>query len=112
MPGSGIVKPQLRRSTLTEDLEIPPEHTSRVPRSDGLHTRFFGGEPAGDMRGRVAATQAVRELMVGKDPPEKTVAEALDGLRDAGDVRRVHTDADNAHVRYSTMAVDGCVRRR
>ena len=92
---SAIVKPQLRRATVADDLDATPQHVLRVARAEGLHGRFLGREPGGKMDGRLAAAVAVGDLALGEHAVEKTIAVGFDRLRDAEDIRGIHADADD-----------------
>ena len=68
MPCRGIVKLQLRRPPVSDNLEIFPQDAERVASADRLHAGFLGGKPTRQMRRRIPAAHAVLELAWRKYP--------------------------------------------
>ena len=77
-PPGAAVKLQLRRTAVADDLDVAPQHATRVAGAERLHRRFLGGEASGKMDGRLAPPLAVRDFAVGEDPMQEPVAVALD----------------------------------
>ena len=89
------VELQLRWASLAHNLDPAPEHLLGVSGAKRLHGGFLRGKPAGKVNGGHAAAGAVGNFAFGEHAREKPVAIPRDDVRDAGDVRRVESEADD-----------------
>jgi hypothetical protein len=88
--GGAAVKLQLRRTSVPDDLDIAPEHATREPRAERLHSRLFRGKARRKTALRYAVAPAVGHLTVGEHAVHEPIAIACDGVgntRDVGDVQ-------------------------
>ena len=93
------VQPQLRWTAgLADDFDVAPQHTLRVAGAEGLHGRFLGREPAGEMNRRIVASHAVGDLRFREDAMGEPFAVPFDGCPDTRDVRRVEAESDDGHA--------------
>ena len=93
--GGAAVKLQLRRPSAPHHLDIAPEDLLGVTGAERLHRRFLCGETPGKMdRGRTTAL-AVGNFPVGENAAEKPIAVPFDCCRDARDVGRIETKAND-----------------
>src|SRR5919198_555473 len=60
-----------RLATLALHLQLAPAHAEPEPRAEGLQPGLLGGEARGEVRHRVAAGAAVRDLRVGEDASQE-----------------------------------------
>ena len=92
------VQLQLRGAAASHDLDVAPQHASRVAGAECLHRGFLRCKASGEMNRRVAAAHAVRHFGLGENAVRKTLAVPLDGGGDARDVRCVEPDSDDVHA--------------
>ena len=92
------VQPQLRWTAVSHDLDVAPQDAVRVAGSQGLHGGFLGRESAGKVRRRHAAPHAVGHFALGEDTMGESLAVALDGGGDTGDVGGVKPESDDVHA--------------
>jgi len=85
----------------TDDLDVLPQHPSRVARAERLHRGFLGCEPAGQVRHRVPAPRTIGNLAVGEHAAHEAFAVPLEDFRDPWDICRVESDSQDIHVRAS-----------
>ena len=91
------VKPQLRRPTGANHFYIAPEHALRVARAKRFHRRLLRRETAGKVRRGIAAPCGVRNLALGEQAVQKSIAEPRHGGFNPIDLGGIHADADNIH---------------
>ena len=70
-------------SRLAAYFNIAPGYAVIPTGTDGLHCRFFRGEPRSVALDPVGLRVAVAHLTLGKDPVQKAIAETSDGSCDA-----------------------------
>ena len=92
------MKLQLRRSTDPDDLDVLPQHATRMARAESLHRGLFRGKPAGEMRNGVAAPRTIGDLPIGEHPVQKPVAITFERFRNPWEIRRVQSNSDDVHV--------------
>ncbi len=98
-PRGAAVQHQLRGASSSEHLDVAPQHPVRPPGSERLHACLLGGEPGGERRGWIAATQAVRLFALGEDPLQEPFAVSLQEVSHAIDLRRVEANTDDGEGR-------------
>ncbi len=90
---------QARRSSAADDLDVFPEHAARVARAERFHRRFFCGESAREMGGRVSPLGTIGNLAGGEHPSQEAFAVSFEHRCDAWDVGGVETNTENVHAR-------------
>jgi hypothetical protein len=108
------MKQELRRAKPADDLDVSPQDFRRVSRPEGLHRRFFGGEPTREVDGWIAPARTIEDLSIGENSLEKPVAVTLDHGSDAVDFRQVDAKTDNVRQCFPSLprAFVGCKRPR
>lgn len=96
-PSRTAMKLQLRRSAAPDDFDVAPEHPPRMAGPERFHRRFFRGKPRREVRAGPSPVEAIRDLAIGKHPFQEPLAEPVDGLFDAGDLRGVKSCANDSH---------------
>jgi len=89
------MKLQLRRTSAPHDFNVAPEHLLGMTRSERFHRRLFGGEAAGKMDRRIAPALAVRDLPVGEDAAQESLAVSFDCRGDARDIGSIEAKAND-----------------
>ena len=100
--GRAAVELQLRRSAAAHDLEMTPEHAVGMPGPERFHAGFLCREPGGEVDRRDPVALTIRDLVIGEDAAQKSLAVALDCGGDAVDVRRIDSNPDD--VRHAPSA--------
>lgn len=100
--GGAAMKLQLRRTAEPDDLDVAPQHATRVSRAKRLHGRLLRSKPAREVNGRDAAARAVGDFSFGEHTAQEPLAVALDAAGDAVDVGDVQSESDDGrHARPS-----------
>jgi len=89
------MKLQLRRTSAPHDFNVAPEHLLGMTRSERFHRRLFGSEAAGKMDRRIAPALAVRDLPVGEDAAQESLAVSFDCRGDARDIGSIEAKAND-----------------
>jgi hypothetical protein len=95
------VKPQLRRTSGPDDLDIAPEHALRMACAQRLHGRFFCRESARKMRCWIPTTCGVGDFARREDAIQKAFAVALDREFNTIDFGRVEPKTDDVHTGWT-----------
>jgi hypothetical protein len=66
-----------------------------MTRAERFHRRFLCREAAGEVGRRISTPRRVRNLSIGKDAAQKSIAITVDRRFDAINFGCVHPDADN-----------------
>jgi len=88
----------LRRSSVADHFDVPPQNAARVSGAERLHARFFRGKPAGKVRRRIAPPRTIGNLAVGEDPVQKPLAVPFHHIGDTRDVGCIETQPDDVHA--------------
>lgn len=91
------MKLQLRGAAVADDLDVAPEDAVRMARSERFHRGFLGREAGGEVGSGAPPAPAIGDLAICKHALQEAVAEALDGLLDPIDLRRVEPGSDYLH---------------
>lgn len=89
------MKLQLRRTSAPHDFNVAPQHLLRMTRSKRFHRCLFGSEAAGKMDRRIAPALAVRNLAVGEDAAEESIAVSFDCRGDARYIGSIEAKAND-----------------
>ena len=92
---SGAMQPKLWGTGDPYDFDVAPEDAERASCTEGFHGGFLGGEPAGQVLGRIFASQAVRRLSVREHPFDEPVPIPCQQPVDPTDRFDVDTDGDD-----------------
>jgi YfiH family protein len=102
--GGTAVKLEARRSSASDDLDVAPQHTVRSARAERFHGGLLGGESSCEMDRRLAATPAIGDLGVGKNPVFEPLTVPGEGVADAIDFDGVEAEA--ADFRHDEWMAD------
>lgn len=91
------VQLQLRWPTPPDHFDVTPPDPPTPSGAERLHGGFLHSKPAGQMRRRPSPSRGIGDLAVGEHATEKSIAESLQALSDAGDIGCVEPDGDNGH---------------
>ena len=98
-PGCASMQLQLRRTARQADhFDVAPQDALRMSGAERFHRSLFRGEPAGEVNSGFAPARAVRDFTVGKNPPGKSIAIAVDRGGDTRNFRRVESEPDDGHA--------------
>lgn len=102
-PRRTSMKLQLRRSAVSNDLDITPEHLLRVAGPERLHGCLLCGKAPREMDGRLTPALAIRDFTFGKDALKKAFAVSFDGGRNSRNIGGIDPQADDVrHDRHDT----------
>ena len=89
------MKPKLRRPAVPDHLDAAPQDLRRMTGSEGFQRRFLGCETTGKMNRRLASPRTVGDLRLREDAIYEAVAESRNGRRDARNIGRVESQAND-----------------
>lgn len=89
------MKLQLRWASAAHDFDVTPEHLLGMPRSKRLHRRLFGSEASGKVDRRISPALAVRNLPVGENAAQESLAVTFDCRGDARYIGSIEAKAND-----------------
>ena len=89
------MKLELRRTSAADDFHVAPEHLLSMTGSECFHRRLFGSEAAGKVDRRIPPALAIRDLPVGEDAAQESLAVSFDCRGDAGDIGSIEAKAND-----------------
>src|SRR2546429_150425 len=81
-----------RLAALAPHLELAPLDAQPEAGAERLHPGLLGREAGGEVRHRIAAGAAVRDLLLGEDAAQESLVPARDDLAHALDLHQVHAN--------------------
>src|ERR1700761_5226704 len=95
-PAAGPVRgvQEWAASWLTRHLKFIPGDAAADPRPQSFCRCFFGGKAGRETFRAGAFATAIGDLIIGENAAQKTVAIALDRLRDALNLDQIHAGSD------------------
>lgn len=89
---------------LAHYLDFKPVHAAADAGAKCFGARLFGSKTSSQALGSIAFAHAVGLFRGGKDPIEKALSEALEGLLDARNFNKINAAADNHAVYQANIS--------
>ena len=89
------MKLQLRGTSAAHDFNVAPEDLLGMTRSKRLHRRLFGSEAAGIVNRWSPPALAIRDLPVGEDAAQESLAVSFDCRGDARYIGSIEAKAND-----------------
>jgi hypothetical protein len=91
------VKLKARWTAASDNLNVFPQHATRMSSAKRLHRRFFRGKSAGEVRSGISSPGTIGNLTGGKHPLQEAFTIAFEHGRQPGNIGRVQSDAEDVH---------------
>jgi hypothetical protein len=89
------MKLELRGTSAAHDFNVAPEHLLGMSRSKRFHRRLFGSESSGKVDRRISPALAVRNLPVGENAVQESLAVSFDCRGDARYIGSIEAKAND-----------------